>query len=186
MSTITITIITAIVTSAATLILQKSFTNVISGIEFLIHRPFKKGDKIRIRNAVGEFASGTVKRIGLTRTSITTYDGDICFLANSLIDSCVIDNAVMQREANRPEHIRITLDSNITRALAIIEQSLVQSQETLNTKENTDIVCRYYDGGVSLQYNVRSCNIDRSFSVCSDICVQLIAAFNEAEDITLR
>ena len=41
-------IITAIIVALCTILLQKNFANVISGINIKIMKPFKKGDKVII------------------------------------------------------------------------------------------------------------------------------------------
>ncbi len=185
MSTITVTIITAIITSAVTLILQKSFTNVISGVSFVISKPLKKGDRVRIRNGIHELASGTVEKVGMTRTRIRTYDGDLCFIANSVIDGCVIENNAIVGATNWPESIRISLDSDVERAREIIADVLIDNPSTFNDRDNTDIIVRYTEGAIRIQYNVRSCDVDRSFEVCSDLCREIIVKLREEEGIEL-
>ena len=46
MSKTAITIVTAIVVAIVTIILQRSFSNIISGINLALRKPFKKGDRI--------------------------------------------------------------------------------------------------------------------------------------------
>ncbi len=184
-NTSTITIITAIIVALATLILQKSFSNIISGVMLFINCPFKKGDKVHITYNGNEIASGYISRRGLMKTKIKTYDRDICIIANSLLDNCVIINSDIKDGTNRPEKLKFTLDSNINKIKCIILDTLIKHKLTTNTNENTSIIVRYENNCICIQYNVRTASTDDSYKACSDICEQLIKTFNNTTEITL-
>lgn len=178
-------IITAIVVAVCTLILQKSFTNIISGVNLLIMRPFKKGDKVSIRYNGNEIASGHVSRVGFMRTRIKAYDRDIYILANSVLDSCVIVNSDYKAGVNHIEKIRISLDSNISKVKAVILETLIKHDVATNTQSNTNITLKYEDGGITVKYNVRTETTDESYIVCSEVCEHLVSVFSNIPDVTL-
>ena len=180
-----VAIITAIIVALATLILQKSFNNVISGVMLFITCPFKKGDKVHITYNGNEIASGYISRKGIMKTKMKTYDRDICIIANSVLDNCVIINSDIKDGTNRPEKLKFTLDSNIDKIKCIILETLIKNQLTTNTVDNTNIIVRYENGCIGIQYNVRALSTEESYIVCSDICEHLIKVFNRTSEITL-
>lgn len=182
---IAITILTAVIVAASTLILQKSFANIISGVLLHITRPFKKGNKVQVKFNGNVIASGYVSKVGLMKTTIKTYDRDMCIIANSILDNCVIINSDLKQGTNRPEHMKFTLDSNIDKIRSIIIDVLTKNEQTTNTEENTTVLVKYEDGSIVVQYNVRTETVDESYTVCSAISERLIKMFNRSNDITL-
>ena len=178
-------IITAIIVALCTILLQKSFTNIISGINIKIMKPFKKGDKVTIKRNSYEIASGYISRVGFTHVTIKAYNRDMYILSNSLLDDCVIINSNIKAGVNHIERICITTDSDIEKAKQIIKDLLVKHAKTENTVGNTDIVVKYEPGQVIIQYNVRTKTIDESYQVCSSVCNYLIHEFNRVDGITL-
>ena len=178
-------IITAIIVALCTLLLQKSFANVVSGINIKIMKPFKKGDKVSIKRNSYEIASGYISKVGFTHVKIKTYNRDMYILSNSSLDDCVIINSNIKAGVNHIEHICITTDSDIEEAKRIIKNLLVTHAKTENTAGNTDIIVKYEPGQIVIQYNVRTKTVDESYQVCSGICSYLIDKFNKTERITL-
>lgn len=178
-------IITAVIVALCTILLQKSFTNVISGINIKIMKPFKKGDKVIIKRNSYEIASGYVSRVGFTHVKIKAYNRDMYILSNSLLDDCVVINSNIKAGVNHISRICITTDSDIEEAKRIIKKLLVTHAKTENTVDNTDIIVKYEPGQVIIQYNVRTKTIDESYQVCSGVCNYLIHEFNRADNITL-
>lgn len=185
MSSTMVTIVTAVTVAMLTLILQKAFSNILSGIMLLFSRPFKKGDKVYIKQGAYELASGHVMKIGLSHTKIKAYNRDVFILSNSLLENCTIVNSDYKSGVNHIEHIRLSLDSNIEKAIPIIMDTLIKSNDTNNTAANTNIVCKYDNSVVLIQYNVRTDDTDTSYKVCSDICRHLIRVFNTLDDIEI-
>ena len=70
MSKTAITIVTAIVVAIVTIILQRSFSNIISGINLALRKPFKKGDRITLKYYDREIVSGHIMDLKLTKIKI--------------------------------------------------------------------------------------------------------------------
>lgn len=185
MSKTAITIVTAIVVAIVTIILQRSFSNIISGINLALRKPFKRGDRITLKYYDREIVSGHIMDLKLTKIKIKTYDKSIYILPTNIVDSCVIINEDLDKGINHTEKIKFSLDSNIAKAKAIIMATLLQNEFTTNTDDNTHIIIHYDNGGVELQYNVRTDSIEKSYDICSDICEHLIKVLNEQPDINI-
>lgn len=179
-------IATALIIAAATLILQKTLGNLVSGLVLLITRPFKKGDKVVLKNEKGELVSGKVVSMSLLYIKIQVYNRDIMIISTSMLDQLVVVNSDLKQGVNHTEYIRISTDSNHRKAVQIIKEVLINDVRTQNTYENTNVICKYDDGLLSIHYNVRTANVDESFVVCSDICEILIERFEKERDITIR
>lgn len=180
-----ITIITAAIVATITIILQRSFSNIVSGVNLAIRKPFKVGDRITIKYYDREIVSGHIVKLNLTKIKIKTYDKSIYIIPTNIVDSCVIINDDIDKGINHTEKLRLTLDSNIEKAKTIILATLLNNELTKNTNENTHIIARYDNGGIDIQYNVRTASIEKSYDVCSDICEHLIKVFNEQNDIII-
>lgn len=178
-------ITTALIIAAATFVLQKTLGNLISGLVLIITRPFKKGDKVVLKNEKGELVSGRIVSISLLYIKIQVYNRDIMVISTSMIDQFAVVNSDLKQGVNHTEYIRLSLDSDHRKAVSIIKDILINDSRTQNVPENTDVICKYDNGMITVHYNVRTANVDESFQVCSDICETLLERFTGEDDITI-
>lgn len=179
-------IATALIVAAATFVLQKTLGNLISGMVLIITRPFKKGDKIVLKNEKGELVSGKVIGISLLYVRIQVYNRDIMIISTSLLDQFVVVNSDYKEGVNHTEYLRFTPDSDHRKAINIIRKILIDDPRTQNTEENTDTICKFDNGFIIVQYNVRTSNVGESFKVCSDICETLIDTLRCEDNIRIQ
>ncbi|MDO4938798.1 MAG: mechanosensitive ion channel [Lachnospiraceae bacterium] len=179
-------IITAVIIAAATLILQKTLGNLVSGLVLIITRPFKKGDKIIIKNEKGELVSGKVVSMSLLYVKIQVYNRDVMIIPTSLMDQFTVVNSDYKQGVNHTEYFRFSPESDHRKAVAIIREVLLNDERTQNTAENTDVICRFDNGLIIIHYNVRTESVDKSFEVCSDICETLLERFKKEDNITIK
>ena len=185
MSPTVITIVTAVTVATLTLVMQKTFSNILSGIMMRFSRPFKKGDKVYIKQGAYEVASGHVMKVGLAHTKIKAYNRDVFILSNAFLETCTIVNSDYKTGVNHIEFIRLSIDSNLDKAILIIYETLSKHALTGNNCENTNVICRYQDGGIQVQYNVRTEDVDASYRVSSEIFLHLVKVFGSMDDITI-
>lgn len=178
-------IATALIIAAATFILQKTLGNLISGLVLIITRPFRKGDKVVLKNEKGELVSGKIVSISLLYIKIQVYNRDIMVIPTALMDQFAVVNSNLKQGVNHTELIRFSLNSNHRKAVGIIRDVLVNDTRTQNYADNTDVICKYDNGLLAIHYNVRTASVDESFQVCSDICETLLERFAGEEDITV-
>lgn len=178
-------IATALIIAAATFVLQKTLGNLISGLVLIITRPFKKGDKVVLKNEKGELVSGRIVSISLLYIKIQVYNRDIMVISTSMIDQFAVVNSDLKQGVNHTEYIRLSLDSDHRKAVSIIKDVLINDSRTQNVPENTDVICKYDNGMITVHYNVRTANVDESFQVCSDICETLLERFTGEDGITI-
>ena len=77
----------SVVGVALSLALQNILTNIFSGITLLATKPIQAGEYVEINGSVG-----TVRRVGLFYSVLTTYDGKTLYVPNSIITSGVVTN----------------------------------------------------------------------------------------------
>lgn len=179
------TIITALIVAVGTLILQKVFLNLIYGVSLLFTNTFKKGEKIVITKNGNEIASGHVISRGLLQTKLKAYNRDVYILSNSELANCCVINSDYKQRTNHIDYLKFSLDSNLDVIFNVILNELYDNEDTLNTSENTNIIFRYDNGSIRVQYNIRTLDIDKSYVASSNICRNLIQKFNLMKDVTV-
>ena len=178
-------VMTAVLVSILAFACQKTFGNIVSGVNLFITHPFKKGDKITLRTTVNDVISGNVVKRNLTYIAIKTYTNDICVVMNSQLEKYVIINSDYQNGVNYTESISLTADSDIQLAKQLLKDIIINHPETTNTAENTNLISKIEGDKLTIQYNVKTLDINISFDVCSDICDEIIKTFKKYSEITL-
>lgn len=167
-------ITTAIIIAAASLILQKTLNNLFYGLFLFFVRPFHIGDKVFITQHGRSVASGRVVAMGPLNIRIKEYSRDICILPNSLLETCVIVNSDYKERVNHIETIKVSYTSDLDRVEEIIRECIMKNENTLNVEENTRIIFKATDGGVLVEYNIRTQDTDSSFDVSSQITKEIV------------
>ncbi len=121
--------------------------NFISGLFILLDRPFAEGDVIK----VGEF-SGTVTRIALRTTTIRTFDGPAVFIPNSMVATMPVTNLSIAELRRVGMTIQILHESDIRRAMALIEELAAADERIVREPAPTLYVDIVRDGMVVLQW----------------------------------
>ncbi|MBQ7246292.1 MAG: mechanosensitive ion channel [Firmicutes bacterium] len=179
------TILTAIIVAAASFVMQKTLNNIIYGFVIWFTRPFKKGDKVTIKQLSHVIASGNVIRRGILHISIKDYNRNVIIIPNSIMESCTVINSDYNSGVNYINSVKLDFNSDIDKAKSIIKEAIMSHPLSENTEENTHIICKTEVGGMVLEYNVRTSDTNTSFDVCSDIMETLVKKFQKVDDITL-
>jgi len=114
---------------------QKAFANIISGIFILIFKPFRVGDTI-------EFTSykGVVEEITLRHIAIKDYENRRVVVPNSIIsDEVIVNSDITDEKIRQPIIFGISYDSNIDKAIAIIQQEAEKHSLLIDHRSEEDI-----------------------------------------------
>ena len=179
------TILTAVIVAAASFVMQKTLNNIIYGIVILFTRPFRRGDKIIIRQVGRDIASGNVIKRGILHIHIKDYNRNVIIIPNSIMESCTVINSDYKSGVNYINSLKVGFDSNIDKLKGIITDAIMNHPLTENTDENTHIICKTAENGLVLEYNVRTPDTNTSFDVCSNIVEQVVKAVQGQDDIQL-
>lgn len=131
---------------AAGLALQGSLSNFAGGVLILLFRPFEVGDYIE--NASG--TDGTVDKIDLLYTSLTTTSGIKVFSPNGLLANSVIKNFTKIANRRFEYTIGISYEDNIKTARTVIFNVLTNDVRVLQTPSPDVFVNELADSSVNL------------------------------------
>lgn len=117
------------------LALQGGMANLAGGVLILLLKPFKLGDYI-IES--GNKLEGTVKRIDMFYTTLSTVDNQLVIIPNSQLTNHSIINVTAQDKRRLDLRVSISYDDDIRKAKSIIEKLLLKNEHIL-IDEGTDV-----------------------------------------------
>lgn len=119
---------------------QKAFSNIISGIFILIFKPYKISDIIEFKDG----QKGVVEEITLRHTIIKDYENRRILIPNSAIsEETIINSSILDEKIKKHLIFSISYDSNIDKAIEIIQSEaeahpLILDNRTKNDIENNE------------------------------------------------
>lgn len=174
----------SLIIAIATFAAQQALSNVISGFSLSFSKPYDVEDKIKVVSGGSVIAEGYVKDITLRHTVISQYNGESCIVPNSVMDSSVITNSNFTENIGNFMEVVISYESDVRKAMYIMQNICMGHKLTLNTAENKVFVKGYAADGVILKTTVWTKTLDDSFQACSDIRVEIVERFrNNGIDI---
>lgn len=108
--------------------LQTVISNFVSGLILVFERPILPGDTVEVNNLLG-----TVNRIGVRSSNISTFDGAEVVVPNNNLISNDLINWTLSNNTKRVEVlIGTSYDSDPNRVLEILTEIATENQYTLN------------------------------------------------------
>lgn len=173
---------------------QQAFANIVSGIFVVLSKPFRVGDIIRVgqegtptsRNEV----VGIVEDITLRHTVIRDFENRRIIIPNSVINmETIFNNDVVDRKVGRNININISYESDIDKAIAIIQEESRKhpnymdnrSKEELDRGES-DVLVRVVELGdwaVKLRAYVWAKDFDHAFEMHCDLNKTIVERFRK-------
>ena len=117
------------------LALQGGMANLAGGVLILLLKPFKLGDYI-IEN--GSKLEGTVKKIDMFYTTLSTVDNQMVIIPNSQLTNQCIVNATAQDKRRLDLRVSISYDDDMRQAKELIER-LLRENEYVLVDEGVDV-----------------------------------------------
>lgn len=156
---------------------QQAMGSIVSGFMILTFKPFVIGDFV---NVISSSVSGTVEEITLRHTIIRTIENKRVIIPNDTMSSAIIENA------NHTEakvclllDIGITYESDIARAMAILEREIVAHPHYYDNRSPEEkaagappVVIRVQelaDSAVVLRAMMWACDNGTGFAMKSDL-----------------
>jgi len=151
---------------AVGLALKDSLSNFASGVMLILFHPFRVGDAV---TAAG--VSGTVERVDIFNSVITTWDNQKVIIPNSKITSDIITNINANPTRRIDLVIGISYDDNANEAKTILEELVRADNRILQEPAPTIALAEFADSSVNLvvrpwvktedYWNVRFSMMDR-------------------------
>ena len=115
---------------------QQAFSNIISGIFIVIFKPFRVRDRIEI----GNLYRGVVEDISLRHTIIRDYENKRIIIPNHVISNeTVVNLNIGDQKICRHVELGISYDSNIDKALKIMEEEALNHPNCIDNRSQQDL-----------------------------------------------
>jgi small conductance mechanosensitive channel len=117
------------------LALQKTFSNLISGVFILMFKPFRIDDTVELSNS----KRGIVEEITLRHTVIRDYENRRIIIPNSLIsDEAIINFNISDKRIRKHIEFGISYDSDINKAIRIIQDEIENHPLFIDTRKGSE------------------------------------------------
>lgn len=155
------------------LAMQGALGNLAGGIMILIFKPFNVGDYVKAQG--GE---GTVSKITIMYTIITTVDNKTITIPNGTLTNAVIEN-YSKEELRRVDLVFSTgYDCDVDKVKKLLNDTVVSNEKVLKEPEPFARLSKHGDS--ALEYTVRAwCKSADYWTVYFDLTEQIKKAFDE-------
>jgi small conductance mechanosensitive channel len=114
---------------------QQALSNVVSGIFIIIFKPFRLGDRLKIRDNL----AGIVEDITLRHTVILDFENKRIIIPNSVISDEVITNSdFIDDKICRWVDMSISYDSDVKKAKKIMEEEVLKHPLHIDPRNNIE------------------------------------------------
>ncbi|MCP9198999.1 mechanosensitive ion channel [Gramella sp. GC03-9] len=155
--------------------LQTVISNFISGLILVFERPILKGDTVEVDNLLG-----TVNRIGIRSSNITTFDGAEVIVPNNNLISNDLINWTLSNNTKRVEvFVGTTYGSDPNKVLKILYTVAKDHKNTLPDPPPQALFLNF--GESSLNFTLRFwVHYENWLQARSDVSIDIYNAFKEA------
>ncbi|MUP44839.1 mechanosensitive ion channel [Gramella sp. BOM4] len=156
--------------------LQTVISNFISGLILVFERPILKGDTVEVDNLLG-----TVNRIGIRSSNITTFDGAEVIVPNNNLISNDLINWTLSNNTKRVEvFVGTTYGSDPNKILKILYTVAKNHKHTLPEPPPQSLFLNFGDS--SLNFTLRFwVHYENWLQARSDVSIDIYNAFKEAD-----
>jgi small-conductance mechanosensitive channel len=155
--------------------LQNIVNNFVSGIILLFERPIKVGDIVIIDNAWG-----TVLRIGLRSTVVTTLDESEIIVPNSLLVSEMVTNWSLTSPLCRVSiPVGVAYGSDVPLVLKILVEAGEENEDILTDPAPSPLFNGFGDSSLDFELRVWISNVRDRLRVRSEVCQFIDRRFRE-------
>lgn len=170
------TLIIAIATFAA----QQALGNVISGFSIAFAKPFEVGQKVKVVNGGNIIAEGIISNITIRHTMIKQFDGQVCIVPNSTMDSSVIINTNYNGDIGNFFEVEISYDSDIKKAKDILLNIYKGEELAIKKDEVSVFVSQLTANGLLLKLTVWTKTLSDNFLTCSNMRQKVVESYQKA------
>jgi small-conductance mechanosensitive channel len=155
--------------------LQNIVNNFVSGIILLFERPIKVGDIVIVDNAWG-----TVLRIGLRSTVVTTLDESEIIVPNSLLVSEMVTNWSLTSPLCRVSiPVGVAYGSDVSLVLKILVEAGEENDNVLTDPAPSPLFNGFGDSSLDFELRVWISNVRDRLRVRSEVCQFIDRRFRE-------
>ncbi len=131
--------------------LQGGLANMAGGIMILLFKPFVVGDYIIYNNGPAG-CEGTVSRIDMCYTRLTTIDNKIVVIPNGTLSNSSVTNVTEKDERRLDVKVGISYQSDMRKAKGILEKLLEEEPDIYHDREQAVFVDELGDSAIILGF----------------------------------
>ncbi len=131
--------------------LQGGLANMAGGIMILLFKPFVVGDYIIYNNGPSG-CEGTVSRIDMCYTRLTTIDNKIVVIPNGTLSNSSVTNVTEKDERRLDVKVGISYQSDMKKAKDILERLLAEEPDIYHDREQAVFVDELGDSAIILGF----------------------------------
>lgn len=131
--------------------LQGGLANMAGGIMILLFKPFVVGDYIIYNNGPAG-CEGTVSRIDMCYTRLTTIDNKIVVIPNGTLSNSSVTNVTEKDERRLDVKVGISYQSDMKKAKGILEKLLEEEPDIYHDREKAVFVDELGDSAIILGF----------------------------------
>lgn len=168
----------SIVVAVLVFVAQQSLNDILSGIMLSISKAFEVGERVQI---VGLNITGVIENITLRHTIIRTVNNTQIIIPNNVLNKQIIENTDNNSIAGNFLDVTISYESNINKAIEIIETQ-VSSHELILLNEDKPIsvsMRNLGENGVELRTQIWTKTVGDNFKTCSDLRKNILEEFKK-------
>ncbi len=169
------TLIIAIATFAA----QQALGNVISGFSIAFTKPFEVGQKVKVMSSSSVVAEGIITNITIRHTMIKQFDGQVCIVPNSVMDSSVIVNTNYIDDIGNFFEVEIGYGADIEKAKNILLEIYKTEKLTIKKEDATVYASKLTANGVMLKITVWTKTLSDNFTACSNMRQRVVTEYRK-------
>lgn len=131
------------------LAMQGTLSNVAGGVLIMIVKPFRVGDYIK--EEMNNGVEGTVNRIDIFYTHLTTIDNQVIMIPNGTLINSRIVNVTKNQNRRIDFQIGVSYQQDIKQAKEVMWQVIDEIKEVVETEEKTVFVKELGDSAVTME-----------------------------------
>jgi small conductance mechanosensitive channel len=158
-------------TVAISLSIQDVLRNLVSGIYLLLERPFKVGDRVRVRDVTGE-----VQGIDVRTTLVRTDEGDLVLVPNAIMFSEILSN----RSRYKARRLDFTI-TNVTVPVHRLEEDVARALAESEGVRKPIPAPQITGSGPDGRSVILRLMVDRDDRRESDVIERVVSALGEAK-----
>lgn len=158
--------------------LQGGLSNMAGGIMILLFKPFQVGDYIIYNNGLSG-CEGTVSRIDMCYTRLTTIDNKIVVIPNGTLSNSSVTNVTEKDERRLDVKVGISYQSDLRKAKGILEKLLEEEPDIYHDQEMAVFVHELGESAVILGFRAWVAT-DKYWNVKWDLNEKIKVSFDRA------
>lgn len=155
------------------LALKDSLANIASGALIIINKPFHVGDYLET-----EGLQGTVTKIEMMFTTLTTYDNKTIVIPNARLTENNIVNYTAQKTRRLDLCYCVSYSDDLTKVKNILKKLVTSNEKILKNPEPVIAVADHKDNGIDIVVKVW-CKVDDYWSIYYDMQEKVKLHFDE-------